>query len=181
MATKNFDQCISWLLDIQNEGGYVDNKKDPGGKTNHGVTAAVWRDWKRLPTMPTEAQMRALTNADVTPLYRLRYWGAVNADNLPSGVDYAVFDYAVNSGPAKAATTLQALVGVTADGKIGPATLAAVAAFSSPAKLIELYCSARLGYLKALPGWETFGDGWDARVKRVEQRALALCGDAPQD
>ena len=73
---------------------------------------------------------------------------------------------------------LQDLCGVTADGKIGPATLAAVAAFSSPEKLVALYCAARLGYLKALPGWETFGDGWEPRVKRVEARALEMVGAA---
>ena len=165
---------------LTDEGGYVNNKRDPGGMTNLGVTAKVWRDWKSLPTMPTEFTMRALTAGDVEPLYKFRYWGAVNGDKLPSGVDYAVFDYAVNSGPDKAAKALQELCGVTVDGKIGPGTLAAVSAFSSPQKLIELYCAARLGYLKALPGWETFGDGWEPRVKRVETRAVALCADAPR-
>lgn len=175
----NWSASLAFLL--QDEGGYVNNPADPGGRTNLGVTAAVWRDWKKLPTTPTEFTMRALTPDDVEPLYHFRYWGAVNGDKLPVGVDYAVFDYSVNSGVHKAATVLQDLLGVTADGNIGPGTLAAVAAYEDVGKLIELYCAARLGYLKALPGWETFGDGWEPRVKRVEARALEMAGVPPQD
>lgn len=165
---------------LQDEGGYVNNPNDPGGMTNLGVTAKVWRDWKKLPTMPTEFTMRALVPADVEPLYKFRYWGAVNGDHLPAGLDYAVFDYGVNSGPGHAAQELQELLGVTADGKIGPGTLAAVAAGGDLGKMIALYCAGRLGYLKSLPGWETFGDGWEPRVKRVEARALAMAGEALQ-
>jgi lysozyme family protein len=92
-----------------------------------------------------------------------------------------VFDYGVNSGPGHAAQELQKLLGVTADGNIGPGTLSAVAACEDVGKLISLYCAARLGYLKALQGWETFGDGWEPRVKRVEERALSMAGASHSD
>ena len=72
-----------------------------------------------------EADMRALTPALVGPLYKRKYWDKVAGDLLPSGLDYAVFDAAINSGPGRAAKWLQELVGVTADGAIGPGTLAA--------------------------------------------------------
>jgi lysozyme family protein len=159
---------------LQDEGGYVDNPSDPGGKTNLGVTAAVWRDWKRLPTMPSEFVIRSLTPRDVEPLYKLRYWGAVNGDRLPPGLDYAVFDYGVNSGPGQSARVLQRLLAITDDGKVGPGTLAAIVGFADMERLVALLCAARMGYLKALPGWETFGDGWSERIKRVEERALSM-------
>ena len=73
--------------------------------------------------------MRALTPADVAPLYKRKYWDKIKGDDLPNGVDYVVFDAAINSGPGRAAKWLQACVGVEPDGGIGPKTLSAVAGF----------------------------------------------------
>ena len=64
--------------------------------TNLGVTRNVWRDWVKRDV--DEAEMRALTLELVTPLYKQRYWDACKCDDLPRGVDYAVFDAAVNMG-----------------------------------------------------------------------------------
>ena len=70
--------------------------------------------------------MRSLTVDDVTPIYKRNYWDRIKGDALPSGVDFAVFDLAVNGGTGRGAKMLQKVVGVTQDGGIGPQTLGAV-------------------------------------------------------
>jgi lysozyme family protein len=117
--------------------------------------------------------MRALTRTDVGPLYKRKYWDKVKGDDLPSGVDYVVFDAAINSGAGRATKWLQACVGVDPDGNIGPKTLAAVRAFN-PEQLIKDYSKRRLSFLSDLSTWETFGRGWARRVNEVETVGLKL-------
>jgi lysozyme family protein len=156
---------------LVHEGGYVNNPKDPGGMTNLGCTKTVWEEHCGHPV--DEKAMRALTPVDVAPLYKNKYWDKVQGDELPSGVDYVVFDAAINSGPGRAAKWLQSCVGATVDGAIGRGTLQAVN--SKDAKqLINDYCAHRLEYLKALPTWGTFGKGWERRVKEVNATALLM-------
>ena len=95
---NNFESCLKNLL--KHEGGFVNHPKDPGGMTNLGVTKAVYEAW--VGHEVTEKTMRELTTEAVAPLYRKKYWDACRADELVSGLDYVVFDCAVNS---KNATT----------------------------------------------------------------------------
>jgi len=168
---SNFHESLKLLL--KHEGGYVNHPSDPGGMTNLGVTAKVWQEWVGHPV--DEKQMRALTAEDVAPLYKRKYWDACRADELVSGLDYAVFDYAVNSGVGRAAKTLQACVGVAIDGGIGPATLAAVKTHNSH-QLIENLCDKRLDFLQSLSTFPTFGRGWERRVNEVKAEALRMLG-----
>jgi lysozyme family protein len=167
----NFDKCLALLL--AHEGGFVNHPQDPGGMTNLGVTKRVWEEWTGHEV--DEKQMRALTPELVAPLYKRKYWDAVRADDLVSGVDYAVFDVAVNSGAGRAIKFLQSCVGVDADGGFGPRTLAAVkVAEQDPERLIELYCAKRLEFLQSLKTFETFGKGWSRRVAEVKDKALSM-------
>ena len=163
----NFQKALAAVL--VHEGGFVNNPKDPGGMTNLGCTKAVWEE--HCGHDVDEKVMRALTPNDVGPLYKRKYWDKVCGDDLPAGVDYVVFDAAINSGPGRAAKWLQACVGVEVDGGIGPKTLAAVRAFS-PKHLIEDYSKRRLSFMMDLPTWDTFGRGWARRVAEVESSAL---------
>ena len=165
----NFTKALAAVL--VHEGGYVNNPKDPGGETNFGCTKAVWEEHCGHPV--DEKAMRALTPADVGPLYKRKYWDKVKGDELPSGVDYVVFDAAINSGAGRAAKWLQACVGVEPDGGIGPKTLAAVRAFDAK-QLIQDYSKRRLSFLSDLSTWETFGRGWAKRVNEVEAVGLTL-------
>lgn len=106
-------------------------------------------------------------------LYRRFYWDAVAGALLPDGIDYAVFDFAVNSGPGRAAKYLQAVLGVVQDGRVGPATLAAAGA--KPAGVvIDALCDVRLAFLENLSTWPSFGRGWSARVASVRRQALLI-------
>jgi lysozyme family protein len=166
---QNFDKALAAVL--KHEGGYVNNPKDPGGMTNLGCTKTVWEEHCGHPV--DEKAMRALTPADVGPLYKRKYWDKIKGDELPSGVDYVVFDAAINSGTGRAAKWLQACVGVEPDGGIGPKTLAAVQAFNAE-QLIKDYSKRRLSFLMDLPTWGTFGKGWYRRVLEVEAVGLTL-------
>jgi lysozyme family protein len=173
MSQSNFETCLKLML--AHEGGFVNHPQDPGGMTNLGVTKRVWEEW--VGHEVDEKQMRALTPETVAPLYKRKYWDAVRADELVAGVDYCVFDVAVNSGPGRAVKFLQSCVGVNADGGFGPATLAAVEkAEEDPARLVELYCAKRLEFLQSLKTFETFGKGWSRRVQEVKDKALKMLG-----
>lgn len=165
----NFDEALKAVL--HHEGGYVHHKDDPGGMTNLGCTKRVWEEWCGHEV--DEKAMRALTPADVAPLYKAKYWDKIKGDDLPAGVDYVVFDAAINSGPGRAAKWLQSCVGVEPDGGIGPKTLAAVAAFDAKT-LVDDYAKRRLSFLMDLPTWPTFGKGWGRRVEEVRKAGLEM-------
>lgn len=166
---ENFQKALDAVL--HHEGGFVNHPKDPGGMTNLGCTKRVWEEWVGHPV--DEKAMRALTPEDVAPLYKKKYWDAVRGDELPDGVDYIVFDTAINSGPGRAIKFLQGCVGTDMDGALGPKTMAAVRA-ADPKQLVEDYAKRRLSFLQDLPTWGTFGKGWSRRVAEVENTASTM-------
>ena len=165
----NFEQCLALVLKA--EGGFVDNPKDPGGMTNLGVTKATWEAYVKHPV--DEAAMRSLGPMDVAPLYQSRYWNVARCDELPSGVDYVVFDCAVNSGVSQAVKFIQRALNVVVDGIIGAQTIAA-ASQREPSELIEQVCEERLQFLQSLRTWDAFGKGWQRRVESVKADALQM-------
>lgn len=166
---KNFEQCMEWLL--EHEGGYVDDARDPGGATNLGVTIRTWERY--VGRAVDKKEIKGLTRDDVYDLYRYMYWNAMHGDNLPSGVDWAVFDWGVNAGPATAAKALQRAVGATADGVIGPKTLAQTFDYE-PEKIIDSLYDQRQNFYENLNTFSTFGKGWTKRNKMTRQQALML-------
>lgn len=166
---NNFLPSLKHVL--KHEGGWVDHPKDPGGATMEGVTLATFQ--RMIKRDATKAQLRAITQSQLEVIYRRGYWDVVIADELPLGIDYAIFDYAVNSGPDRAVKALQKAVGVNQDGRIGPITLNAVA-INQPSEIIERVCATRLAFLKRLKTWPTFGKGWGRRVADVKEVALAM-------
>lgn len=166
----NFLPSLSAVL--VHEGGYVNHPKDPGGATNRGVTQATYDDWRLDRKLPKQS-VKAISQSEVEAIYRKRYWDAVKGDDLPSGVDYCVFDFAVNSGTGRAARFLQEALMVTVDGKIGPITL--TTANTAPADaLIDLICDLRMCFLKSLSTFKVFGKGWTRRVEDVRAKAKAM-------
>ena len=173
MARCNFDLCLTELL--KHEGGYVNHPRDPGGRTNLGVTQKVYEEWVGYPV--TERVMRNLTPAHVRALYLTKYWDRVKGDELPGGLDLSVFDFAVNAGPNRAKRYLQMLVGTKPDGIIGPKTMQALKDKVSTVGIKELirgYADLRHRYYRKLRHFSTFGRGWTRRVNEVEQAALRM-------
>lgn len=170
MASSNFARAMAQVF--RYEGGYVNNPRDPGGPTNFGITLATLRAWRGSPVSASD--VKALTRDEAARIYRQNYWRPVHADDLPPGVDLCIFDYAVNSGPGRAAKALQSILGVTEDGVIGPETIAAaLTTGKTPAELINRICDERLAYLRRLNTWPTFGRGWAARIAAVRKEAIS--------
>ena len=161
----------SFRLMLASEGGFSNHPSDPGGMTNLGVTKATWENW--VGRESDEAEMRGLTPEKVEPLYKKKYFDAVRGDELPMGLDYLMFDFAVNAGAGRAIKTLQTAVGVTPDGGFGPMTMAAVQAVD-PNELIERFSQAKEDFYRSLTTFATFGKGWLNRVADVKVKASAM-------
>ena len=168
---SNWGNAFKMML--ASEGGYVNHPSDPGGMTNLGVTKRVWEEW--VGRESNEKEMRSLTPEMVEPLYKRKFWDACKCDDLPSGIDYLVFDFAVNAGVGRSAKILQTAVGATPDGGIGPMTLASVNAIPE-AELIEKFSQAKEDFYRSLNTLETFGKGWLNRVAAVKVKATSMLG-----
>ncbi len=165
---ENYAQALKQILKY--EGGKVNDPRDPGGRTAFGVTQDTYNAWRKKQNLPT-ADVFTISQNEVAAIYRQEYWDRISGDDLPAGVDFAVFDFAVNSGVSRAAKTLQAVVGATQDGQIGPATIQATKAYVAMA-----VTNKRLAFMQSLSIWPTFGKGWAARIADVKKQVLSLVG-----
>jgi lysozyme family protein len=146
----NYSACLKIIL--KNEGGYVNNPKDPGGETNYGITKSTAK------ANGYTGSMRSIPMSVVEAIYRTKFWvtSKFSGDSLADGVDLAWFDYGVNSGPARANTALNSVIG------------------GDPVDTIKKLCASRTTFLKHLKTWVTFGKGWGRRVAEVEATAVKM-------
>jgi lysozyme family protein len=169
---ENFQRAIPLVL--AHEGKFVNDPHDPGGATNLGVTIGTAKAIGLDVDGDGDTDIidiKLLKPADAAKVYKRFYWDAVCGDLLPSGVDYTVFDFAVNSGVSRAAKVLQASLGAYPDGHVGPKTLGAVGLY--PAKeIIRRVNEDRMAFLKSLPTFSRYGRGWSTRVKAVWDTSL---------
>ena len=164
MSARNYAPSLALVL--AHEGGYTDNPRDPGGPTFRGVTQVVYDAYRRNRGLKAQS-VKLISASEITQLYQNNYWRLVRGDSLPDGLDYAVFDFAVNSGVHRAIQFLQQLVGVNPDAVIGDITIQAVIKNCDDKncnKLIIDYCNKREAYLQTLSTFDEFGKGWTARV-----------------
>ncbi len=91
------------------EGGYAERDSEPGGAVNMGISFTALKDvWKRLKVghEPTFEDLKQLQRGslndtrlqDAEDIYSNWFFTPLTFDTLPSGVDYALVDFAVNSG-----------------------------------------------------------------------------------
>lgn len=189
--TPNCKTCIDLVLKPTHEGGYQRNPADPGnwtgGKvglgsligTSHGISAPVLMRY--LDRLPTVQDMENLPQATAEGIYEAQYWPGIKGDSLPLPLAMVTLDAEVMSGMGdahheRAAGWLQEALGTVPDGFIGPATIAAAAACDQAA-VVQKACALRLAFLEALPTWDTFGHGWQARVADTQACALAAIPD----
>lgn len=177
MATQNLAVALAEIL--RHEGGYVDHPSDPGGATNMGITRKTLSRWRRINPwwqLP-KSEVKSLSRTEAKAIYKALYWDRIGANKLPSGIDVAIFDFAVNSGPNRAVKVLQRVLGVAADGIVGPITLAALDGFASRSRISEIVKMVgrqRMSFLQRLHTFSVFGKGWTRRVEAVERHALEL-------
>lgn len=169
MSKDNFQHCLELIL--HHEGGWVNHPRDPGGETNLGVTKRVYEEWGGT------KDMKELTPEDVAPIYEKNYWGKAKCDQLPAGLDLAVFDWSVNSGPGRAAKKLQEMIGTEVDGGIGPNTLRALNEYVEHHGIentLENYKNIRQSFYESLSTFDSFGKGWTRRNNETLEAALKM-------
>jgi lysozyme family protein len=157
---------------LHHEGGFVDHPDDPGGATNKGITHKTYADFLDRP-LEDVSELKNIPEEHVQKIYKTGYWDRIRGDELPAGVDFCIFDWAVNSGPGRAAKALQKAVGATVDGAIGPMTVAAVNA-ADAAQIIEDVTKEREEFYRSLRTFDTFGKGWLRRNKETRDFALEM-------
>lgn len=171
--TKSFDMVMT------SEGGYTDDPRDSGnslpdgrkGSTNLGVTQKAWEAF--VGHQVTQEDMKALTKEVVKPFYKKLYWDACACDSLPQGVDYAVFDFAVNAGVSRSVKTLQKAVGADPDGSLGSITLALIRQ-TDPREIIEKFTEVKEAFYRGLSTFATYGKGWIARAEKVKSTSESM-------
>lgn len=168
----NFPASLNLVL--KHEGGYVDHPLDPGGATNMGITIGTLSEW--IGRKALKSEVKNISGTTVSAIYQAKYWDNVRGDELPAGVDFAVFDFAVNSGVRRAGKALQRAVGAKADGIIGPMTLRKVNEFNDDTALIDAICDRRQSFLERLRTFKTFGRGWTRRVSETREAAHEMRG-----
>ena len=167
---ENYQSALNHVL--QSEGLWSDNPADPGGATMKGITLATYRSVKGNPHI-TKEELRNISDQEVADIYKQNYWDKVKGDDLPSGVDYAVFDASVNMGVGRASKLIQTAVGMPADGVIGNQTLQAMKN-ANPMDLIDKFSAEKDAFYKSLPTFGTFGKGWLNRVAQVKTTSESM-------
>lgn len=171
---SNLPQVMDWVF--LHEGGYAERDSEPGGAVNMGISFTAFKDWwkkTRKEGEPTFANLKALTRAEAETIYETWFFAPMGFDKLPSGVDYALVDLAVNSGVSGAlkATSRQLLFPVT--GRMTP-QLSWALRFRDSRAVINAICDARLALMRSSSKWERFKDNWTKRVDKVRERSLQL-------
>ncbi len=177
MAKTTYEPALARLL--EHEGGYTNHPADPGGPTNFGITIYDFRKY----VMPnaTAADVKAMRIEQAKGIYRAKYWDAQRCDELEPGVDYAIFDYGVNSGIGRSGRVLRRILKLAdTSSEITPAIVAAANARPA-AELAAAICDERLAFLRALRTWPVFGKGWGRRVVEVKAFSLAIAQDLDLD
>lgn len=189
---ENTARVLEWVF--KDEGGYAERQEEGGGAVNMGVTFSVFKAWRLLQGKPepTWADLKEMTKEEATEIYRAQYLEDVHFDDLPAGVDYAVYDAAVNGGVTGSIKILQEALGLVVDGHYGLVTRWAANHRDVPT-LINRLCDERLETYKEFPRWNkianpkkkdgtptpvekqvTWGKIWGNRIEEVRKRSLAM-------
>jgi lysozyme family protein len=164
----NSNLPLSLKMLYVSEGDYSNDAHDPGGPTNKGVIQSEYNAYRRSMNLPIQS-VRLILDSEVVAIYKAQYWDRVQADALPSGIDYIVFDDAVNCGPRQAIIAMQRTLnslhkaGLAVDGVLGLLTMEAVHEVD-PTDFIKQYVVQRMGFYRHIPGWRWFASGWTHRI-----------------
>lgn len=175
-----YDVSITNVLKSEGGAAYTNNPKDPGGPTKYGVTLHDVRAY--IDSNATAETVKRLTQPQAEEIYQNKYWlhRCVRGDLLPAGLDYSVFDYAVNAGVQRVGIVLRRLLGVNTDRCDVSEALAGIIRRKDPDKMIRALNAERRQFyanlIAARPASEVFRNGWMARANSVEHGSLKMAG-----
>ncbi len=156
------------------EGGFANAKTDPGGRTNYGITHTTYDHYRKVKGLPIQ-DVRKITRDEVYDIYRTFYWNEASCDSFETKLSICVFDFAVNSGPARAISELQEVVGAVPDGTVGPLTLQKISDYVSvhlSNGLVSAYTAKRDHFFRSIGGANL--SGWEDRLHSFNPKKLGL-------
>ena len=157
------------------EGGYVNDTLDLGGETNMGVTIGTWKQ------VGKDLNGDGLINGEdlklldkdliVDCVLKPHYWDRWRADQIKNqSIANILVDWVWASG-THGIKRPQRILGVTADGIVGPKTIAAINA-ADPSKLFSLIKADRIKFVDeivaARPANKRFEKGWKNRINSIK-------------
>lgn len=171
---SNLPGVLDWVF--LHEGGYAERDSEPGGAVNMGISFTAFKDWwskTRKSGEPTWPDLKALTRAEAETIYETWFFTPTDFDRMPSGVDYALIDLAVNSGVGGALRAVSRQLNFPVTSKMTP-QLSWALRFRDTKAVIDAICDARLKLMMASHKWERFKDNWTKRVTKVRERAYQM-------
>jgi lysozyme family protein len=143
-VSKIIPKVLKW------EGGFVNDKADPGGATNKGVTLEVWRKngYDKDHDGDIDAEdLKLINNMDFEHVLKLNYWDRWRADYIKNqSIAEILVDWVWSSG-AYGITIPQSVLGVTVDGQVGAATVGAINDYPNQEELHKKFYDARMNYI----------------------------------
>lgn len=153
---------------LTSEGGFSNNALDSGGATNKGITLATFRYY--YGAAKTVNDLRNITDKQWMDIFRRGYWNKWKADDIESNkIALVLVDWYFNSGSA-CVRLVQQIVGATADGIVGPQTIARINAQHEEIlyrKLMERRNKYYVSIVKNKPSQMAFLEGWENRLLRL--------------
>lgn len=168
----NIDNLAPFIL--RWEGGFVNDPVDKGGATNMGVTIGTWRSVGYDKDGDGDIDVDDLHLLDkedvIERVLRPHYWNRWRADEiLNQSVANILVDWVWASG-THGIKRPQRILGVTADGIVGPKTLAAVNSMD-PMELHFRIKNDRIKFIDEIcqrdPSQERFRKGWLNRINAL--------------
>ncbi len=165
--SNNFDVAFNYA--IPHEGGYVDHEDDRGGATKYGITIGTLERWRRQPV--TKDDVKDLELDEAKMIYKTMYFDPLRLGEVNNGISAAIlFDQAINRGPTTVAREVQFLIGVKADGILGPITLDTLNSVDQHEFQIEFFKLCQLAYIEIVrknPSQLVFIRGWINRTHEM--------------
>lgn len=166
------------------EGGWANHPNDHGGATNMGVTLKTWMSVgfdKDLDGDIDVDDLRLIDTSDVVErVMRPSYWNKMRGDQIESqAVANIIVDWAWMTGPVKVAKKIQRIVGVTADGIVGPMTIAAINGMNDYKLFCAIMAERRAFYQDIVrndPSQSVFFNGWMRRLLAINYTELTANG-----
>ena len=145
---------------------FVNHPADPGGATKWGVTIATFRSiYGRSKTVN---DLKNMTEEQWNYIFKVHFWDRWQADKIESqSIANIVVDWVWASG-IYGIKYPQQILGVTADGKVGPKTLAAINGYPNQKELFQKLWNRRKKHFKNIvknrPASKVFLKGWMNRL-----------------
>lgn len=157
--------------------GFANDPDDLGGATMCGVTLATFTEYCRRKgyPRPTIVRLKAITYKEWLEILKTMFWDKWKADQINNeSVALILVDWVWGSGKY-GITIPQRAIGVTADGIVGPKTIAAVNA-RDPKRLFDLIRKERLAYIericKSRPTNLKYKRGWLNRLNDIKFKGV---------